>query len=535
MSYFENVFSSEFKYLEPKPIETTHVFGQNEKFLLIAGDFFGIQKFIFDGITTKNAAKILRAKSAYVQILTKVLAYYTIDRLGIGGECILSTAAGKFEILSPNLDLHAIEDIRAKINAKFVKDFYGMSGVGISFVECEKKDFEDKALYKKLRDALSEKVEYCKYSKFDLVNADPVLQYDEDITNQTLCRLCNVRKQTNNGNCQICDDFVSIGKELTTKQTLQISKNKGSYRIFEKYYVTFDATKDENTVEVFDISKDAKGANAWALGSYTHCGKHGEITTFEDLAKYSCMDRVAGVKAIGVLKGDIDGMGNFLKNSDATDSMQNFNTFSKSIDAFFSVHIPRVMRDKYPHSYTVFAGGDDLFLIGAWDEILELAIFIQKEFAKFIGSKLSISFGFLLAKENTPLNYLADTAEHLLELSKNIDENKNAITAFGESVKWSQYITVREKISKLLLSDIGVDELKTAFLYNLLTFCDMSKRVAEDIESAMWKSKLNYSFTRNMDKKHTALLKEIDETIEKHPREAKMVISEVIYKLRSAQ
>ena len=61
----------------------------------------------------------------------------------------------------------------------------------------------------------------------------------------------------------------------------------------------------------------------------------------------------------------------------------------------------------------------------------------------------------------------------------------------------------------------------------------MSKNIKSDIKNTMWKSKLSYLFHRNM-KDHEHLIGELDTVIEKNPKETKMVISEFIYKNRSA-
>ena len=44
------------------------------------------------------------------------------------------------------------------------------------------------------------------------------------------------------------------------------------------------------------------------------------------------------------------------------------------------------MEKDFKNTYTVFAGGDDLFLLGSWDVILELARFIESEFKRFVKS-----------------------------------------------------------------------------------------------------------------------------------------------------
>ena len=63
MSKFSDFFNSEFKELEQSFRITDIDNILNDEMYLIAGDFYGIQKFIFENINTKNAAKILRAKS----------------------------------------------------------------------------------------------------------------------------------------------------------------------------------------------------------------------------------------------------------------------------------------------------------------------------------------------------------------------------------------------------------------------------------------------------------------------------------------
>jgi len=172
-----------------------------------------------------------------------------------------------------------------------------------------------------------------------------------------------------------------------------------------------------------------------------------------------------------------------------------------------------------------------LFLVGSWNEILELAKVIQNDFKKFIKGKLTISFGIAIAKPSHPISYLAHYTEELLENSKELD-GKDGITLFGESVKWQSYIKSFEKLEKEF-SKIDNKDLKTAFLYRLLELIELSKKVKEgDWEATIWKSKLNYSFSRNMDKHYNNLLKVLNEEIENNPKETKMFLSEFIYKRR---
>lgn len=64
----------------------------------------------------------------------------------------------------------------------------------------------------------------------------------------------------------------------------------------------------------------------------------------------------------------------------------------------------------------------------------------------------------------------------------------------------------------------------------------MSKNVKYEnsVEDTMWKSKLAYSFSRNMDKKYVDILDSLHKSIDEYPRETKMFLSEFIYKRRDS-
>lgn len=552
----------------------TEPYKEENGFILINGDFFGIQDFIFNEVEAKAAAKVLRGKSAYVQILTKTIAFYVIERLGLSRLSIINDSAGKFEILAPNSKniKDELQNIQSKLNDFFVKEFFGQTGVGISFVECGLYDFIEKGRYQnRLRKDLAIEVEKTKLKKFDLFEKDYDLNWDENLNNENQCFICKHRigdedKILEKRVCQSCKRFIDIGKELARKKYLVITKDKTTIHIFNGYYLKFIDNNPkglDKTVAIYDISKDEEfsGFAKWEISSYVAqkknlgekelhylSSKNGELSdilTFEDLAKLSVKEgiinnkREFGVEALMALKGDVDNMGRFIRNSDVTSSFAKYNFFSRIVDYFFSVYVPYLMNKEYQYTYTVFAGGDDLFVLGAWDEVLDLSAKVREEFMKFSkGSPLSFSIGLSMTKPNKPVKFIANIAEEFLENSKDV-EGKDALSIFYESVKWDDY-----------LDDLGLyDTLKemekslkggipTTFLYRLLEFCDMSKRAKNgDIKSTIWKSKLNYSYKRNLENELSKELEKdflstIDQMIEKYPSETKIVLSKFVYKHR---
>lgn len=509
MSKFEKYFTKDFEHLKEDDFKIDSLL--EDDMFLISGDFYGIQKFIFERLSAKNASKVVRAKSAFIQLFTTVLAKFICKKLNIDEKYILTTNTGKFEILSPNKSIEAVKQIQDTVDTYFLKIFYGLSGVSISYIECKKEHFLEKVKYRQLREDIADIVESKKFKKLIIHKQSAVLDYDNSITNQTLCKVCNIRRISTNEKCEICDMFVKLGKSLVSEQKT----------IWSKKDLLIELEDFDTQIELTPKIK-----------SYILKGQHDEPIDFQQLAKNSCKELETGIKALGVLKADVDGMGKFIKNSDITDSFENFDMFSKTLDNFFSLYIPNKMREKFPDTYTVFAGGDDLFLVGSWDVILKLSRFIHSEFEKFVVSKeLTISFGIAVANHSTPISYLAGYTEHLLEASKAIDEHKDAISLFRETVKWKSYLSTFEALDKEFKT-MDTEDIKTAFLYRLLELCDMSKLVKDDPINNMWKSKLAYSFARNMDKKHTHILDPLNQMIEKHPQETKLYLSEFIYKRR---
>lgn len=541
MSQFTDYFDKRYIDLKPDITLLDTLLKDDKKFLLIAGDFFGIQKFIFDQLSTKNASKVLRAKSAYIQIFTKVLTYYICDRLNIGKEYILTSNAGKFEILSSVTDLNIIQEIQEELDRFFLKNFYGLSGLGITTKECSAEDFKDPKLYRALRESLSDKIELTKFNKFDLTRQAQEMEYAQDIDNKTLCKVCNMRK-IENENCFLCNNFIFIGEKLTKSDKFTISKDSGDIEIFENYYITFSTHKGE-VIETFDISKKGESSdNHWAISSYVKRNTQ-SVADFTELANSSCGDAEKGLKAIGVLKGDVDSLGKYLRESDVTQSFENFELFSKSLNNFFSVYVPKVlMEGKYANTYTVFAGGDDIFLIGAWDEIIKLALVIEEEFKIFVKNKLSISMGIIVTKPSTPVKYLADISEEKLDEAKGFNNGeKDAISLFNETVRWADYAQQRKTVLNVFEKYADFVD-NTSFLYRLLELIKMRQEMDKSPENSMWRSKLNYSFRRNIfdriknnteeTKRAELFFKAIYEMIENHPNEAKMILSEFIYTRR---
>jgi len=538
-------FKEEYLTKEDKSIKFTDVNKiLNDKNILIVGDFWGIQKFIFEGLTTDKAAKVLRAKSAFVLIYMDILSQYLCKKFDLQKENIISLSAGKFEILMPKdkFDNVILNDIQKKIDEYFLTNFYGLSGVSLGFIEVDRDKFLND--YKSFREEVADTIEEIKFNKFNLDKSKAIQKYNENIDNQNLCPICNIRKKEKD-ECKICNSFIKLGKKLTYTKPQKVKNTE--FQIFEDEDIEVKLYKNiKSYIPSIQISKDER-----------------EVLTLEEIAKNSCKNLDTGIKALGVLKADVDGMGNFIKNTDVTKRFENFDNFSKTMDGFFSGYVTDMLRgkiekykDRFRNIYTIFAGGDDLFLVGAWNEILDFAREIRKDFDDFQNNQgLSISFGIVVSKESVPIKYLAEISEENLEKAKDFcikkdgdfkdkkekdklckEEKevykKDALSLWDEIVRNDEYIKVWDKLDKVFSIDTIKDKkFDTTYLYRLLEICEMSKRVKyqKSIIDTMWKSKLNYISKEENEKE---VLKVLDKCIKDYPKETKLFLVEYIYKRR---
>lgn len=112
----------------------------------------------------------------------------------------------------------------------------------------------------------------------------------------------------------------------------------------------------------------------------------------------------------------------------------------------------------------VYAGGDDLFIVGSWDDVLESAFDINALFRKYVGENegITISAGFCIFDKRFPFYKIAELSGEKEKTAK--DENKNRIWLFDrgikfkkdslkESVEWNKFLEVWKDFALLIDGD----------------------------------------------------------------------------------
>lgn len=183
---------------------------------------------------------------------------------------------------------------------------------------------------------------------------------------------------------------------------------------------------------------------------------------------------------------------------------------SRQINAFFTVYLPWLCQTEYPNTYTVFAGGDDFFLIGPWLSQIKLAGKMRQAFQEYVAGNEQVHFsaGISTTKPGLPINQLGEMAEAALDTAKAHNPKpakdallpKNAVSCFNQPMFWEEFVELTENRLQGLARLNREHCLSTGYVYGLLNLIDMAEKVGERPENALWHSYFAYRTVRMLER-----------------------------------
>ena len=546
----------------------------SEKFLLIQGDFFGIQDFIFaDGSQTRrDAARLLRGRSFQVSLFTELAALKVLDALQLPPTSQITNAAGKFLIVAPNISQARAQlaAVRQELNDWFLQHSFGLAGLGLAGKAASSNDFLDKKpshRFQALMKALFTDLEKAKLHRFDLTASSAPRVFDVQYPHG-VCRyndrLPADKLEGDHASAALSRDQIAIGKGLSRQDRLLVLRDGqaiasgGSVTRLEVpifgYTVAFTADEDKSG-KFGNLASNAALLRCWDFSlpetlddtlwhGYARRYINAYVPRFGNLdiqtqAKYkaiegdvdadavrheagktlnhiACEDRQPktnktddtgnkdawqGQVALMTLKGDVDNLGSLFQQGLQAPTFAKMAALSRQMNAFFAVYLPALCATKFENTYTVFAGGDDFFLIGPWHSTQKLAARMAEAFKTYVAENPAITFsaGMVMTKPGLPMHTLAAQAEEALDEAKDsgnnqAEERKNALVVYGERVRWPDWPKIESMQQQL--DDVRADyDLSTSYVYSLLHLITL-KADAQNPEHPMWRSRFAYRTRR---------------------------------------
>ncbi|RMG43133.1 MAG: hypothetical protein D6719_04365, partial [Candidatus Dadabacteria bacterium] len=400
--------------------------------------------------------------------------------------------------------------------------------------------------------------------------------------------------------CAACHDHIFLGKYGVKQPVLFVTtpdQLNGSHRahlsipIFGSYQVYFGKTLEQShevtremehpsTLRAWDISSPWRPdqSNGYLLASRLISGyvprydqdstvtgendehhEAGDPVTLSDICREASGvseedGKRYGLEALGVLKADVDDLGFHMECGIAPEdySIGRVATLSRFINNFFALYLPDLLNSdpRFNKIYTVFGGGDDLFLIGPWPAVIDLGEHLYQSFSEYVcaNDKLHFSAGITLHHDKTPIEQLAREAEHALEQAKE-HKGKNALSLFASVVSWDEVSKLRRE-GKRLLDYLESEVISHGYLYSLNNYLLMAEEEArllsdhkegiplKNLRSLRWRALLAYSSARNVDAQAlddadiSTLIADITRQIEDYRGAFRIPLWETLYKIR---
>ena len=457
---------------------------RGQDFALIGCGLDGIQSFIYT-LASDGAAKSLRARSFYLQLLTEAIARDVLTRLGLPITNALYIGGGGFQLLALGQSVDALAEIEADIQRRLLIAHRAALGIVIKAQRFDAAQFDQFGL---VRDALGQTINAAKRRPFAAVPAELLAQYigaplgtGGDQT--SFCRVTGEElppsRRATGDDEQVKSEFVESLERLgltlreathiamTAVRATDVSRVRDWHTALRMFGMQVEVLRPgdqpvlagDGLVELARLTPDAPSGEA-ALR--TALGQRSIVTFYYPFARLTprhatenrplMFDELAacsaGVQRWAVLRMDVDNLGLLFRNGfGAHPSLARAAGLSFALRLFFEGWLP-ALAGEYPNLnerlYIQYAGGDDVFVVGAWDAVADYALRIRDSFGAYTvqNPSLTLSGGITLAEAKFPLYQAARMAGEAEEAAKHYthgDKAKDAITFLEQTLSWEDY------------------------------------------------------------------------------------------------
>lgn len=428
-------------------------FYTEKAFLLYSMDISGIQDFIYT-ITSQNALKTLRARSFYLEIMMEHMTDCLLQEVHLSRANLIYSGGGHCYILMPNTEQtkNTVEQYMDQINHWLTEVFHISLYVAWGYAACSADDLKNmpEGSYAQIFRQISEEISAKKSHRYTA--ADIVALNNREYGDYTReCKVCRrISEVDAEGKCPICMAIERFSQNILYDDffTVTLEKSENALPLPGGYYLTADNREAlQKRMQQDDYFVRAYSKNRMFTGKYMETklwvGDYTTGKTFRDYAK-----EADGIDRIGILRADVDNLGQAFvsgfenpENQNRYVTLSRTATLSRQLSLFFKLHINKILKEsvysingKESHARNAticYSGGDDLFIVGAWNEVIELAVDIRRNFEKYTQGTLTLSGGIGVYEQGYPISAIAGEVAGMEEAAKSLP-GKNAVTLFED-------------------------------------------------------------------------------------------------------
>ena len=518
---------------------------------LVKGDLSGTQDFLYL-LSSSGAARGLRGRSFYLQLLTEVIADWLLRRLQLPPTNLLFAGGGHFYALLPYQEAERqLAALRQEVARKLWRLHHGDVSLTVAFEPVNALDFLEQDAgghaFSDKWEAVSHNVNDHKQRKWrDLGDADMMRHLfagqQRGATAEEMCQVCHNAWQAETDQmkdgirkCRRCVGFEALGRQLRDPTHLvrfvvpdaeppETPDWHHALRAFgiDARLVHPGDEPPANPPHATAATVDTLDSTAFLTDTVQQRFHWQDLPTSYDfrllpnatprrdadetIADFGDLAEAAdGVKWLGVLRMDVDDLGDVFRTGlGRRATLSRVSTLSESLRLFFEAWVPQVCA-RYNHLqqggkdrvYLIYAGGDDLFVVGAWSVLPELARQIRADFRDFVGgSHVTLSGGVAIEHQKYPLYQLAEDGKKALDDQAKTLSGKDALSFLQTPLAWDRFADVAEWQNTLLgmlqPADAGTPALPRGFLSRLTEIHTLYD------DNAKWERKLRRQEQRDM-------------------------------------
>lgn len=508
---------------------------------LLKGDISGIQKFLYR-IQSEGASRELRGRSFYLQLLTEAIALWILRQFDLPITNLLLASGGHFYLLLPYGEAREkIDALRAEIAEKLWDAHREELSIVLAGIPVTPNNFNQ---FAGKWEAVSEEVNRRKQTKWREFTKEKMFNH--------LFTPHGERVTENYG-------FPELGRQLRDAQYLvtfeipeqpipdkpdwrEIIRGFGSEvhlvdKLENKPPSPADATRgivhrlnstdflSDEILENFRWRDLPVSYDFRLLPQVIPHRPDGTVADFDQLA-----DASEGAKWLSVLRMDVDNLGAlFREGLGDSATISRMSTLSESVRIFFESYVPKLCRD-YNSRHTpeilelIYAGGDDLFLVGGWSATPEIAEQIRDEFHAFVGGEhVTLSGGIAIEHKKYPLYQLANDAGDALD-NQAKQKEKNALSFLQKRMSWAQFNRVDEWHKRLFDAVSGEKPLPSSFLTRLSEIYHLYDSAEKNQRKWAWRLIYHLGRAKQMYSSHKDLIDNLrQELVVSHSEEGELL------------
>ena len=229
------------------------------------------------------------------------------------------------------------------------------------------------------------------------------------------------------GRCPLCGALARISPDMARKDVFVVSDAGDLALPFGKFLTVYGRgeylSKKPVAARVYTKqwdTGDGLSTHLW-MGDYAAEQDGGGIAAYAESSAMLEGGGAPGIRRLGVLRADVDNLGSVFAHGlpDDKASISRTATLSRALSYFFKHEINGILEKRGYRVQIIYSGGDDLFLVGNWNDVIHAARDVRAALNDFTGNGvLTISVGIGMFDPKYPIACMADETGALEDAAK---------------------------------------------------------------------------------------------------------------------